>query len=93
MPKSSDLRSLARFEEAASLEVTGFDPFANRLVLEKYFNSIFGNVTNEEVVKDLKGNLEDKLDKMELLLIERTFMAGDVGIAPLDHKVAFADLY
>lgn len=37
VPDSSDTRAIAKFEQAASIELTSFDPFANRLVLERVF--------------------------------------------------------
>jgi len=37
LPDFSDHRLLASFEQAASVEATGFDPIANRLVFEVVF--------------------------------------------------------
>lgn len=37
MPTPSDVRATALFEQAASIELTSFDPVANRLVFEEFF--------------------------------------------------------
>jgi hypothetical protein len=39
VPDTTDLQAVARFEQAASIEVTGFDPLANRLVFERTFKA------------------------------------------------------
>jgi glutathione S-transferase len=39
VPDPTDLQAVARFEQAASIEVTGFDPLANRLVFERSFKA------------------------------------------------------
>lgn len=44
MPPTLDLIATARFEEAASMEVTGWDPVANRLAFEAYFKPLFGGM-------------------------------------------------
>jgi glutathione S-transferase len=37
MPNPLDIRATARFEQAASIELTAFDVHAHRLVLEEHF--------------------------------------------------------
>lgn len=37
IPDADDTVALAKFEEAASIELTAFDATANRLVFEEYF--------------------------------------------------------
>lgn len=37
MPDPSNLGEYAKFEQAAAVEVAGFDPAANPLVLEEHF--------------------------------------------------------
>ena len=86
LPPTTDLLGTAKFEEAASTEVTSFDPVANRLVFEAYFNPLFGGETNETVVKELRGRLEGVLGGLERELGcavgnrggGRKYMAGDV---------------
>jgi hypothetical protein len=70
---------MARFEEAASLEVTGFDPVANKLVLEQYFKPLFGIEKDEKIVKSLFDQLMMKLDGIDRVLETREFMSGDVS--------------
>lgn len=70
---------MARFEEAASLEVTGFDPVANKLVLEQYFKPLFGIEKDEKIVKSLFDQLVIKLDGVDRVLETREFMGGDVS--------------
>lgn len=90
MPKVSDLLATAKFEEAASMELTCFDPVANRLVFEAHFKPIFGGQADEGLVQELRGRLEGVLDGMERALGEgrggeergregggRKYMAGE----------------
>ena len=70
---------MARFEEAASLEVTSFDPVANKLVLEQYFKPLFGIEKDEKIVKSLSDQLVIKLDGIDRVLEMREFMAGNVS--------------
>jgi glutathione S-transferase len=79
IPKLDDLRGMARFEEAASLEVTGFDPVANKLVLEQYFKPLFGIEKDERIMKSLFDQLMMKLDGIDRVLETREFMSGDVS--------------
>jgi glutathione S-transferase len=79
IPKLEDLRGMTRFEEAASLEVTGFDPVANKLVLEQYFKPLFGIEKDEKIVKSLSDQLMTKLDGIDRVLEMREFMSGDVS--------------
>ena len=44
MPPTFDLIATARFDEAASMEVTGWDPVANRLAFEAYYKPLFGSM-------------------------------------------------
>jgi glutathione S-transferase len=79
------------------MEVTGFDPIANRLVFEAYFKPLFGGETDAEVVEELRGRLEGVLDGMERILgggSGRKYMAGelfslvDIFYAPYTHKLS-----
>jgi glutathione S-transferase len=79
IPKPEDLYAAARFEEAASLEVTGFDPVANKLLFEQYFKPLFGVEKDEKIVKNLFGQLVVKLDEIDRVLETREFMSGNVS--------------
>ncbi|KAF5570424.1 glutathione S-transferase [Fusarium phyllophilum] len=68
----------AKFEEAASVELTSFDAVANPLAFEAYFKSQFMNQEpKEQVVKDLKAKLERVLRLLDQKLSTQPFMAGE----------------
>ncbi|KAI1014975.1 hypothetical protein LB503_004033 [Fusarium chuoi] len=68
----------AKFEEAASIELTSFDAVANPLAFEAYFKSQFMNQEpKEQVVKDLKARLERVLRLLDQKLSTQPFMAGE----------------
>jgi glutathione S-transferase len=46
LPNPGDITALAQFEQAASIEVTTFDPVANRLVFEKIFKRFVTRTVN-----------------------------------------------
>ncbi|KAG5748317.1 hypothetical protein H9Q70_009011 [Fusarium xylarioides] len=67
----------AKFEEAASIELTSFDAVANPLAFEAYFKSQFmKQEPKEQVVKDLKLKLERVLRLLDQKLSTQPFMAG-----------------
>ncbi|KAF5723354.1 glutathione S-transferase [Fusarium mundagurra] len=68
----------AKFEEAASIELTSFDAVANPLAFEAYFKSQFmDQEPKEQVVKDLKVKLERVLRLLDQKLSTQPFMAGE----------------
>ncbi|RBR16339.1 hypothetical protein FVER53590_05934 [Fusarium verticillioides] len=68
----------AKFEEAASIELTSFDAIANPLAFEAYFKSQFMNQEPKElVVKDLKVKLKRVLRLLDQKLSTQPFMAGE----------------
>ncbi|KAH7233138.1 glutathione S-transferase [Fusarium tricinctum] len=68
----------AKFEEAASIELTSFDAVANPLVFEHHFKPMFmKQEPTEQVVKDLKVRLERVLGLLDRKLSDRPFMAGE----------------
>ncbi|KAF5578405.1 glutathione S-transferase [Fusarium pseudoanthophilum] len=68
----------AKFEEAASIELTSFDAVANPLAFEAYFKSQFMNQEpKEQVVQDLKVKLERVLRLLDQKLSTQPFMAGE----------------
>lgn len=81
------------------MEVTSFDPVANRLVFEAYFKPLFGEKTDEHVVKELRGRLEGVLDGMERVLGSegRKYMAGETftlaDIFYVPYMIKFVVLY
>ncbi|KAF5562713.1 glutathione S-transferase [Fusarium napiforme] len=69
----------AKFEEAASIELTSFDAVANPLAFEAYFKSQFMNQEpKEQVVKDLKLKLKRVLRLLDQKLSTQPFMAGEI---------------
>ena len=65
----------AKFEQAASIECSNFDPIAVGIAVEKIFK---GGVPNEKLVEELVGKLEGKLDGYEAILAKQKYLAGDV---------------
>jgi len=79
-------KARARFEQAASVEYSQFDPIATGILVEKVFKPFRGMETNEERVKELISQLEGKLDGYEAILGKQKYLAGDeVTLADLFH--------
>ncbi|WJG35108.1 thioredoxin-like protein [Fusarium oxysporum Fo47] len=69
----------AKFEEAASIELTSFDAVANPLAFEAYFKPQFmKQEPKDQVVKDLKVKLERVLRLLDQKLSTQPFMAGEM---------------
>ncbi|KZT04880.1 glutathione transferase [Laetiporus sulphureus 93-53] len=87
IPSPADLKRTALFEQAASIELTNFDPFASGLAFEKVFkpNKKLGQ-TEERVVSALLQQLNVKMDAYEAMLSKSKYLAGDdVTLADLFH--------
>ncbi|KAI9449361.1 glutathione S-transferase-like protein [Lactarius psammicola] len=79
-------RALAKFEQAASVEYSNFDPIASTIAYEKVFKLYQGKKTNEDLVTELVARLEAKLDGYEKILSKQKYLAGDeVTLADLFH--------
>ncbi|KAJ8691864.1 hypothetical protein PTI98_011385 [Pleurotus ostreatus] len=74
-----DLQAWAKFEQAASVEICNFDPYASGVVIEKYFKPIFGQTPDEAQAKDLTEKLNANLDTYDLILSKQKFLGGDVS--------------
>ncbi|KAF9809006.1 hypothetical protein IEO21_07631 [Rhodonia placenta] len=87
IPDPSDFKKTALFEQAASIELSNFDPFAYGLATEKVFKPRKGlGETDPKVVAQLTQQLEAKLDAYEQLLSKTKYLAGDeVTLADLFH--------
>ncbi|KAJ4264191.1 hypothetical protein NW762_005385 [Fusarium torreyae] len=73
-----DVVAKAKFEEAASIELTSFDATANRLAFEAHFKQVFMKQDpNEEVVEELKARLEKSLVLLDHKLSDKSFMTGE----------------
>lgn len=79
-------RALAKFEQAASIEYSQFDPVASGIASEKVFKPRFGQATNEAHVTELVARLEIKLNAYEVILGKQKYLAGEeVTLADLFH--------
>ncbi|KZT64429.1 glutathione transferase [Daedalea quercina L-15889] len=87
VPDPADLRAYARFEQAASIELSNFDPFASQIVFEKVFKGAKGlGEPDAARVESLTTQLLAKLDAYEVILGKQKYLAGDeVTIADLFH--------
>ena len=74
-------RALAKFEQAASVEYSQFDPTVSAIVAEKVFKPRFGQATNEGLVTELVTRLDVKLDGYEAILGKQKYLSGDVRYA------------
>jgi glutathione S-transferase len=71
-------KARAKFEQAASVEYSNFDPIASGISKEKVFKQLWGGVADEKRVEELLGMLEGKLDGYEAILGKQKYLAGDV---------------
>ena len=81
----SDPKAHAKFEQAASIEYSHFDPLASIIVREKVFKPRFGQATDEKLVEELSAQLEKKLDAYEVILGKQKYLAGNVR-SPFENK-------
>ncbi|CAL1705243.1 unnamed protein product [Somion occarium] len=80
-----DPKKLAKFEQAASIEVTDFDPHAGA-IMEKVFKAFRGLPADETIVAKHAELLIDKLDAYERILKTSKWLAGgDLTLADLLH--------
>ncbi|KAI9763702.1 MAG: hypothetical protein M1840_009175 [Geoglossum simile] len=77
IPSQTDLKALAIFEQAASVELCHFDAYASKLVREKVFKKWYKLEPNEEVAAGLKAELEKRLDVYETILSQQSYIAGN----------------
>ncbi|EKM53960.1 uncharacterized protein PHACADRAFT_145482 [Phanerochaete carnosa HHB-10118-sp] len=86
VPDPADLRAVARFEQAASIETSNFDEFAHGLAVEKVFKPMRGGTTNEANVEYLAATFDAKLNGYEAILSKQKYLAGDeFTLADLFH--------
>ncbi|KAI0644282.1 glutathione S-transferase [Trametes meyenii] len=86
IPAQSDVKKTALFEQAASVELTNFDPSASALAFENIFKPIFGLQTDPAAVEKLKTTLEGKLAVYDVILGKSKYLAGDeLTLADLFH--------
>jgi len=79
-------KAYAKFEQAASVEYSQFDPYASGIANEKMFKAYRGQTTNEEHLKELISGLEGKIEGYEAVLGKQKYLAGnEVTLADLSH--------
>lgn len=74
-------RAHAKFEQAASIEYSQFDPISSAIAAEKIFKPRLGQKTNEALVNGLVPSLESKLNGYDGILGKRKYLSGDVCCA------------
>ncbi|KAI0943403.1 hypothetical protein AcW1_002573 [Taiwanofungus camphoratus] len=85
VPDTADLKKTALFEQAASIELTNFDPFASGIAFEKVIKPRKG-LGDSKVVANLLQVLNAKLDAYEIILSKTKYLAGnEITLADLFH--------
>ncbi|RXW17231.1 hypothetical protein EST38_g8625 [Candolleomyces aberdarensis] len=81
-----DLKAKGQFEQAASVEVSNFDPYASAAVYEKLFK-LYQKLTPDEAAFNAHiKKLEAKLDVYDQILSKQKYLGGDeVTLADLFH--------
>jgi len=77
IPSQTDLKALAIFEQAASVELCNFEAYAAKLVGEIVFKPYYGLTPNQEVAATLKSELSKRLDVYEKILSKQPYATGD----------------
>ncbi|KAJ7101264.1 glutathione S-transferase [Mycena belliarum] len=83
----TDLKANAIFEQAASAELTNFDPPASQLVYELVLKkTLGGGETDPKTVEEQLAILEAKLSAYDVILGKTKYLAGDsITLADLFH--------
>ncbi|KAK0469403.1 glutathione S-transferase [Desarmillaria tabescens] len=84
---TDDLKKIALFEQAASVEQSSFDPYVTTVGMEKIIKPrLKGIPANEAAVEDALTSLSAKLDAYDVILSKQKYLAGDdVTLADLFH--------
>ncbi|KAH9961826.1 glutathione S-transferase [Russula dissimulans] len=78
-------KARAKFEQAASIEYAQFDPIVVGIIYEKLHKQRRGEAPDEERLKELIPQLENKLDVFDAILSKQRYLAGD--------EITLADLF
>jgi len=78
-------RALAKFEQAASIEYAQLDPIISGIMQEKIIKPSHGEALDENRLKELTSQLENKLDVLDAILGKQKYLAGD--------EITLADLF
>ncbi|KAJ7148782.1 glutathione S-transferase [Mycena crocata] len=82
----TDPKSLALFEQAASVEIANFDPHAFKAVSELVMKPLFGWPNDLAVAEEALAVLDTKLDGYDAILAKQRYVAGEsLTLADLFH--------
>ncbi|KAK0500087.1 glutathione S-transferase [Armillaria luteobubalina] len=83
---TGDLKKIALFEQAASVEQSSFDPYATAVGMEKIIKPLHGGQADEAAVEAALTSLSAKLDAYDVILAKQKYLAGDdLTLADLFH--------
>lgn len=77
LPDPSDLKALAILDQAISVEVNNFEPYACGITKEKVFKKYRGEEADPHFLSYYETSLKDKMDGFERVLSKQKYMAGD----------------
>lgn len=82
----ADIKENALFEQAASMELSNFNPPASAAVAENYIKPVCGGVPDKDLFDQHIKNLSAKLDVYDTILSKQKCIAGeDSTLADLFH--------
>ncbi|KAF8972268.1 glutathione S-transferase [Flammula alnicola] len=81
----TELQANAIFQQAASVELTAFNDYAEKAVAEMVFKPMRGVAGDKDVFETLIAGLSAKLDVYDQILSKQKYVAGDA--------ITLADLY
>jgi len=86
VPEPTDLKEMALFEQAASVELSNHDTYAFGITEQKIFSPMFGREPDEKRVQQLLGTLKSKLEGYERILSKQKYLYGnELSIVDLFH--------
>ncbi|CAE6461861.1 unnamed protein product [Rhizoctonia solani] len=86
LPNPGELEAYGRFEQAASIEHSSFDPHAAELAFQRNFAGMIGLEPDEKVVQKCIDTMNSKMEGYERILSKQKYLAGDnFTLADLFH--------
>ncbi|CAE6442946.1 hypothetical protein ACGC1H_007602 [Rhizoctonia solani] len=86
LPSQNNLKAYGLFEQAASIEYSSFDPYAEPLTKERVFAKMHGREPDEKLAQKCTDGLNAKLEGYERVLSKQKYLAGDsFTLADLFH--------
>ncbi|KAK7054513.1 hypothetical protein VNI00_003711 [Paramarasmius palmivorus] len=77
IPDFADLKAVALFEQAASVEQSSFDLYAGQATWENIFKKMVGQTPDPKVFEQAISALEQNLKGYEVILGKHKYLAGD----------------